>query len=57
MRQLNGVVQAEQATAGILATTSFFTKGAREFQKRIAFQLSLKDYFGIQGWLKDVMMK
>lgn len=57
VRQLNGVVQAEQATAGILATTSFFTKGAKEFQESIAFQLSLKDYFGIQGWLKEVMNK
>ena len=51
IRQLNGVIQAEQATAGILATTSFFTKGAREFQQRIAHQVSLKDYFGIQEWL------
>ncbi len=57
VRQLNGVVQAEQATAGILATTSFFTRGAKEFQQNIAFQLSLKDYFGIQGWLKEAMNK
>lgn len=55
IRQLNGVVQAEQATAGILATTSFFTKGAKEFQKQISYQVSLKDYFGIQGWLKSVV--
>ncbi len=52
IRQLNGVVQAEQATAGILATTSFFTKGAKEFQRRIAHQMSLKDYFGIHEWLE-----
>lgn len=55
IRQLNGVVQAEQATAGILATTSFFTKGAREFQKQISYQVSLKDYVGVQGWLKSVL--
>ena len=55
IRQLNGVVQAEQATAGILATTSFFTRGAQEFQKTIAFQISLKDYFGIQDWLCAVL--
>jgi restriction system protein len=48
IRHLNGVVQAEQATAGILATTSFFTSGAREFQRRIAHQISLKDYVAIQ---------
>ncbi len=52
IRQLHGVVQAEQPTAGILATTSFFTKGAREFQRRVAHQVSLKDYFAIQEWLE-----
>jgi restriction system protein len=54
IRQLHGVVQAEQATAGILATTSFFTKGAKEFQKTISSQISLKDYIGIHGWLQEV---
>jgi restriction system protein len=57
VRQLNGVVQAEQATAGILATTSFFTKGAEEFQKTISSQLSLKDYVGIQDWLETVLKR
>lgn len=57
VRQLNGVLHAEQATAGILATTSFFTSGAQQFQKTVAFQISLKDYFGIQGWLNAVLKK
>lgn len=57
IRQLNGVVQAEQATAGILATTSFFTSDAKEFQKSISYQISLKDYVGIQGWLREVLNK
>jgi restriction system protein len=55
VRQLNGVVQAEQATAGILATTSFFTQDAKEFQRTLAFQISLKDYIGIQEWLDAVL--
>jgi restriction system protein len=55
VRQLSGVVHAEQATAGILATTSFFTRGAKEFQRQMAFQISLKDYFGITGWLRAVV--
>lgn len=54
IRQLNGVVQAERATAGILATTSFFTRGAKEFQARLSNQISLKDYLGIQEWLDKV---
>ncbi|MGA3207419.1 MAG: restriction endonuclease [Syntrophales bacterium] len=57
VRQLNGVLHAEQATAGILATTSFFTSGAKQFQETVAFQISLKDYFGIQGWLNAVLKK
>lgn len=55
VRQLNGVVQAERATAGILATTSFFTKGAKEFQQKISFQLSLKDYLGIRDWIESAL--
>lgn len=51
IRQLNGVVEAERATAGILATTSFFSKDAKEFQAKIENRMSLKDYLGIQGWL------
>ncbi|MGE0370962.1 MAG: restriction endonuclease [Gammaproteobacteria bacterium] len=57
IRQLNGVVQAEQATAGILATTSFFTKGAKEFQRRISHQMGLKDFLGIQEWLQEVFRR
>ncbi len=57
IRQLNGVVQAEQATAGILATTSFFTKDAREFQRRIPHQMGLKDFIGIQEWLREVFRR
>ncbi len=51
IRQLYGTVQAERATAGILATTSFFTKGARDFQSKVEFQISLQDYLGIQKWV------
>jgi len=57
IRQLHGVVQAEQATAGILATTSFFTRGAKEFQKTIGFQISLKDYLGVKEWLQAALGK
>jgi len=55
IRELNGVVQAERATAGILATTSFFTKGAKEFQERLSHQISLKDYLGLQEWISKAL--
>ena len=51
IRQLYGTVQAEKATAGILATTSFFTRDARDFQRKVEFQISLQDYLGIQKWI------
>lgn len=57
IRQLNGVVHAERATAGILATTSFFTREAIEFQKQVSHTLSLRDYLGLQGWLRDVFRR
>jgi restriction system protein len=53
VRALYGVVESEKATAGILATTSSFTKGAKEFQSSVAFRISLQDYIGNQKWLRD----
>lgn len=55
VRQLSGVVQAERATAGILVTTSSFTRGARELEKQLFHQISLKDYMDIQDWLKHAL--
>lgn len=57
IRALYGVVQAERATAGILATTSFFSKEAREFQGRLQFQIQLHDYYDLQRWLRDALKK
>jgi len=57
IRQLYGTVQAERATAGILATTSFFTKDARDFQSKVEFQISLQDYLGIQKWIHAALRK
>ena len=51
IRQLLGVVAQRKATAGILATTSFFTAGAQEFQRDVQWQLSLKDYADVEAWL------
>jgi restriction system protein len=51
-RSLYGVIQSKNATAGVIVTSSFFTKGAKEFQKDNFYQLHLHDYLGIQDWLK-----
>ena len=44
MRTLYGVAESERVTAGILATTSYFTSPATEFQKLIPYRLSLHDF-------------
>lgn len=55
VRSLHGVVQQKRATAGIVATTSCFTKGAQEFRNDVTHQMTLADYVELQGWLSGVM--
>ena len=51
VRSLHGVVQQQQANAGIVITSSFFTKGAKEFQENVPHQMHLRDYLALQKWL------
>jgi restriction system protein len=51
VRSLYGVVQQTKATAGMIATTSFFTSAAKEFQSEVKHQISLQDFFEIKKWL------
>lgn len=51
VRSLYGTVQQTKATAGILVTTSFFTKVAKDFQREIKYQIQLRDFFEIKKWL------
>ncbi|MFC2043953.1 restriction endonuclease [Chloroflexota bacterium] len=55
VRELYGIVQVEKITAGIIATTSYFTRGAKDLQSKLLYQISLKDYFEIQRWLKSIL--
>jgi hypothetical protein len=55
IRSLYGVVQARRATAGIVATTSFFTKGARRFQHDVQYQLTLRDFNDVQHWVANAL--
>lgn len=54
VRELYGVVQSKGATAGIITATSHFTKGAKDFQSQLLYRLDLKDYIGIQNWLRSI---
>ena len=51
VRSLHGVVQKNNANAGLLVTSSFFTKGTEAFQKELKFQIQLSDFFKVKKWL------
>lgn len=52
IRSLHGVVQKEQANAGIVVTSSYFTSDAKELQSELEHQIKLSDYIGVQKLLK-----
>ena len=52
VRALYGVLEAERATRGIIATTSYFTKGAQTFSQDLKWRIGLKDYIDLQDWIK-----
>ena len=54
VRSLNGVLEEEKATVGIIATTSYFTKGANEFQRKLPHRIALKDFIEIRNWILKV---
>lgn len=51
VRALHGVVHQKQANGGVVVTSSFFTKGAKEFQRSIPYQIQLNDYMALQKWI------
>jgi restriction endonuclease Mrr len=53
VRQLYGTVVADRATAGMLITSSYFTRDAKEFTQKIEHQMSLMDYCGLLQAIKD----
>jgi restriction endonuclease Mrr len=44
IRGLYGVVCEERATRGLLATTSYFTSGAKAFRDKVPYRLGLADF-------------
>lgn len=44
VRELYGIINADDVTAGMLITTSYFTKDAKEFTEKIKHRMSLKDF-------------
>lgn len=50
------MVSAEKATGGIIATTSYFTKPAKDYiqENHLEHQLTLQDYDAISNILKSL---
>jgi len=54
VRSLYGVLEAERATHGIIATTSHFTKGAKDLSRDLKWRIGLKDYKSLIGWVNKL---
>ena len=52
VRQLYGTFVDHGANSAMLVTSSRFTKGAREFQSKHQYQISLKEYADIVTWIQ-----
>lgn len=52
VRALYGVVHLEGASHGVIATTAFFTRDAKEMVEQVPFRLSLRDYDHIASWCR-----
>lgn len=57
VRALYGVVSAENASHGVVAATTFFTKGAKQFAAPFKHRLSLSDFDKVVSWLKSYQAK
>lgn len=53
-RQLYGVVQHERANVGIIVTTSYFTKPAKDFAEALPYQLFLREFDYLSQWIKKM---
>ena len=49
-----GTVEAKRASAGVIATTSMFTAGAKQLTEEFRFRLGLQEYEAISRALDDV---
>jgi restriction system protein len=53
VRQLYGIRQMEKATKALIATTSYFTRDARQLEAQHLYELELKDYDAVTAWVRD----
>ena len=54
VRELMGAVHADQVTAGIMITSSYFSPDAIAYSKRVKHQMSLVDFIKLREWLNKI---
>ncbi len=52
VRSLYGTAEARRASVGVIATTSYFTSGARSFQEERQHRIGLQDFISLQEMLE-----
>ncbi len=52
VKQLFGTLCDSNATSAMLVTTSSFTDGAKEFQKKYEWKMGLRDYCNVVEWIE-----
>lgn len=55
VRELYGTIMGDNATAGMIITTSNFTKDAKEYTERIKHRMTLKDYNDLVQELNNIV--
>ena len=53
VRELYGTVIADRATAGLLVTSSYFSKEAKAFTEQIKTQISLLEFADLKNWVSQ----
>lgn len=57
VRGLYGVVNRENASSGIIVTTSTFTRDARSEQEQLSHRIHLAEYTNLTKWLKEYPLR
>ena len=55
VRELHGVVTSQGATNGIIATTSYFTRKAKQHIEQNPWQLEGRDLDGVMSWVRKYL--
>lgn len=57
VRELLGTINLANASAGMILTTSFYTRGALKLEEELPYRISLRNYFGLQDLLRQGLRK